>query len=278
MNMSSRILITIAMILTGLGLIFIFELSSIEKTRLVFCDVGQGDGILIQSGSRQVVIDGGPGNKMLGCLGDKMPFWDKEIEIVVLTHPQQDHMEGLLGVLENYEVGTVITTNVPNTTKMYGEWQKLLTTEGAKVHVPEIGDKSVIKTSSPRVGFEIIWPSRNQIQEWQENPPGDLNETSIVMRLDADSSCIYLTGDIPKEIFEGLIDRPCGILKIAHHGSRTGTSEEILEKAKPEVAVIQSGKNNRFGHPHKEVVDLLISKSIRILRNDTEGILELDLN
>ena len=121
MDSKVKILIYIALIFIGLGLVAIFEAGDFQKTRLVFCDVGQGDGILITSGSRQVVVDGGPGNKILDCLGKKIPFWDRKIEMVILTHPQQDHMEGLIAVLARYEIGTIVTTNVANQTQLCGK-------------------------------------------------------------------------------------------------------------------------------------------------------------
>lgn len=282
MGTKNKILITFALILVGLGLISTFQFQSLERTRLVFCDVGQGDAILVMSGTRQVLIDGGPGSRVLDCLGERLPFWDRKIEMVVLTHPQQDHLEGLIGVLARYEVGTVVTTNVANQTQLYKEWQTALANEGARVYEPDVGDQFVVDTQRGET-LSVLWPSSAKASEWRAEAPSDLNETSIVMRLDAGPStssgfttCAYLTGDITKEILETLIDRPCDILKISHHGSRTGTNEGILEKAKPRVAVIQAGKNNRFGHPHKEVLDLLLSKDIRILRNDINGIVEVE--
>lgn len=278
-DQKAKILAVVAFILLGLGTITIFQLQNLDKTRLIFCDVGQGDAILITSGTRQILVDGGPGNKILDCLGAKMPFWDREIEMVVLTHPQQDHMEGLLGVLTRYEIATVVTTNVANETQLFGEWQKALASEGARIYEPDVDDQFVVDAARGET-LSVLWPSSTKVTEWQADAPSDLNETSIVMRLDTGNSsanrCVYLTGDLPKEILVGLIDRQCEILKISHHGSRTGTDKEILEKAKPRVAVIQVGRNNRFGHPHKEVLDQLVSQDIDILRNDTDGTVEIE--
>lgn len=276
MGTKSKILITLTLILAGLGAITIFQVRDFAQTRLVFCDVGQGDGILITSGTKQVVVDGGPGSRMVDCLSDKVPFWDREIEMVVLTHPQRDHMEGLIGVLERYDVGTVVTTGVVNNTDVFRQWQRVLDADGAKVYFPDIGDRFVIDS---RLGttLSVLWPDRDQAARWQQDPPTDLNETSIVMRLDIGERCAYLTGDIPKEILVDLIDRECQILKVSHHGSRTGTNEGIVDKVNPQIAVIQVGKNS-FGHPHKEVLDLLVSKGARILRNDTDGTVEFKID
>lgn len=276
MDQKTKFLGILALILLGLGAITIFQVRDFAQARLVFCDVGQGDGIFITSGTKQVVVDGGPGNRILDCLSAKMPFWDRQIEMVVLTHPQQDHMEGLIGVLERYDVGTVVTTGVPNDTEVFRAWEKAVEVEKARVYVPDIGDRFVIDSRRGTTLF-VLWPPNARAMEWQADPPSDLNETSIVMRLDFDSSCAYLTGDITKEILVDLIDRECQILKVSHHGSRTGTNEEIVDKVNPQIAVIQVGKNS-FGHPHKEVLDLLVSKGTKILRNDTEGTFEFKIN
>lgn len=275
MDTKSKILITLTLILAGLGAITIFQVRDFAQTRLVFCDVGQGDGILITSGTKQVVVDGGPGNRMVDCLSDKVPFWDRKIEMVVLTHPQRDHMEGLIGILERYDVGTVVTTWVPNNTEVFRAWEKAVEAEKARVYIPGIGDRFEID-SRRGTTLLVLWPPFARATEWQADPPNDLNETSIVMRLESDSSCAYLTGDIPKEILVDLIDRECRILKVAHHGSKTGTNQQLLDLVQPQVAVIPVGKNP-FGHPHQEVIDLLLSKGVKILRNDINGIIEIIL-
>lgn len=280
MDQKTRFFFVLAISFIVLGLLLIFQSQTRGQPRLIFCDVGQGDGILITRGIKQVVIDGGPGTKIVDCLGQKMPFWDRTIEMVVLTHPQRDHLEGLIEVLARYDVGMIATTQVPNNTELFKEWEKSVGAEQAKIYVPNAGDQLVIDRGSTPSGVEplslqVLWPERDQIAIWKQNSPSDLNETSIVMRLDLNSICVYLTGDIPKEILEGLVDRPCQILKVSHHGSKTGTSQEILDKANPAVAIIQVGKNS-FGHPHKEVIDLLNSRGVKILRNDTNGIIEVE--
>lgn len=293
MDLKYRILLSLSTILVGLGVILIFTAGNLNKTRLIFCDVGQGDGILITRGIKQVVIDGGPGTKIVDCLGQKMPFWDRTIEMVVLTHSQKDHMEGLIGVLARYDVTTVVTTNVKNQTDLFKVWEEAVSREGARIYIPDAGDQLVINRGSTPSGVEplslqVLWPERDQIAIWKQNPPSDLNETSIVMRLDWNDpstrsarsglvSCAYLTGDIPKEILQGLIDHQCEILKISHHGSKTGTNGEIIDRVNSKVAVIQVGKNS-FGHPHKEVLELLESKGVKILRNDTNGIIEVEID
>ena len=290
----TKFLLSLALIFASLGILFIWQTQSFGKLHLIFCDVGQGDAILISAGTKQVLVDGGPGTRVLECLDDKLPFWDRTVEMVVLTHPQRDHMEGLIAVLARYDVRRVVTTGVKNETDVFRAWEEAVEKEGAKVHEPSVGDRFELEMG---LSLIVLYPSVGQIDQWKVNPPSDLNETSIVMRLDfADPStllrpirqaqgkqaqdrsgqlCAYLTGDIPKEIMETLIDRSCDILKIAHHGSKTGTNEEILERAKPKVAVIQVGKNS-FGHPAKEVIDMLDTHGVKVLRNDVSGTIEVD--
>lgn len=284
-HLKLKIIATLASILLGLGVLLIFQSQNLSKTRLVFCDVGQGDGILIASGSKQVVVDGGPDNKILSCPEDKMPFWDRTIELMVLTHPQKDHMAGLLDVLARYKVRMIVLTGVKNNTQIFKAWEEAVQKEGAKIYTPDINDQFLLQGPTLKQGrtlvLTVLWPSKEMIGKWTQNPPSDLNQTSIVMRLDFGPSadgCAYLTGDIPKEILENLIDRSCQILKVAHHGSKTGTNEKILDLAKPQTAVIQVGRDNRFGHPHQQILDMLSQRAIKILRNDISGTIELSIS
>lgn len=274
----TRIFLMIGVLFVGLGAIIILQAQSLGKLRIIFCDVGQGDAILVITPSgKQILVDGGPGARVIDCLSQKMPFWDRTIEFVENTHPQQDHLEGLVAVLARYKVRMIATTGVVNETQLFGEWQKAVKTEAAKIYTPKAGDELILDSnrgSTPKI--KVLWPTSEKIREWQNEPPKDLNDSSIVMRIDYGQVCVYLTGDIPKEILQTVIDKPCQILKVAHHGSKTGTNPRILKQVRPAIAVIQVGKKNHFGHPHKEIVDLLNSKGIKILRNDESGTIEVD--
>ena len=276
LDQKDKILLTFALILSALGFLIIFQTATLGKLRLVACDVGQGDGFLIVTpGGKQIVIDSGPGNKITDCLSSKMPFWDRTIEMVVLTHPQKDHLEGLLAVLSRYKVKMTLTTGVENETELFKGWQTAIKAEGAKIYAPKAGDRLILDSARGQTSsMDILWPTKDKLELWKLAGLSELNESSVVLRLQMGEFCAYLTGDIPKEILAGLIDRSCQVLKISHHGSKTGTNQEILDSAKPAVAVIQVGKNS-FGHPHKEVLDLLASKRVKIYRNDINGIIEI---
>lgn len=245
---------------------------------MVFCDVGQGDGFLIvTSGGKQILIDGGVGKRVETCLAGNMPFWDRTIEMMVPTHFQKDHMEGQIDVFKNYAVENVVTTKVTGSSTLAIEWNKGLADDRSTVHVPKAGEKIVVDD----VVFEVIWPTDSAYAEWRANEPSDLNITSVVLKMvwqgKEGRKCAYFTGDVPKETLVEVINEPCDLLKVAHHGSKTGTSEEVLAKINPKIAVIQVGKNS-YGHPTGEVLDLLANHNVRILRNDESGAIAFDQN
>lgn len=274
MKLREKILIYTAIILLGLGVMLIASIGRFGKLRVIACEVGQGDATLIVTNrGSQILVDGGPGKRVLDCLGSYMPFWDRSVELMVLTHPQKDHMEGLIAVLENYKVRAIVWTGVYAESGLFGEWVKALGRENAAIIKPHTGQKLTIDN----VDFEVLWPTKQKIAEWKEDAPDDLNESSIVLRLNYDGFCMLLTGDMTRAALQGLALRSCQVLKISHHGSKTGTNGEILEKVKPKVAIIEVGKNS-YGHPHQEVLDLLISYGIEVYRTDTDGTVEFNYN
>ena len=276
MDQKTKIFLTLAVIFAGLGVLLILSFQNLGKFRLIFCDVGQGDGMLLVSSSgKQIVVDGGPGTKIADCLSQNMPFWDRTVELVVATHAQKDHMEGLLEVLARYKVEMVAETKVNNGSELYRAWEKAVENEKTKVYVAKAGDKlSIDAKQGQTLSIDILWPEAGKLAVWQSSPPSDLNESAIVLRVNYGQLCAYLTGDIPKETLQGLIDRQCQVLKISHHVSKTGTNEEIINEVRPRLVIIQVGKNS-YGHPTKEVIDLLTSNTVKILRNDTNGIIEV---
>lgn len=282
MTVKQKVLIILSLVFFALGMSLIWHTTNLGNLRIIACDVGQGDGLLIITpGGKQIVVDGGPGDKMTGCLSSHMPFWDRSVDLVLNTHPQEDHLEGLIGVLANYKVAMVATTGVVNETELFKEWQKAVGNEGAKVYTPKAGDSLLLDSNrglTPKV--DVLWPTEAKLAEWKANPPKDTNQTAVVFRLEYGSPvggfCAYFTGDVPKEILEKLVDKKCQVLKIAHHGSKTGTNEKILEESIPNLAIIQVGKNNRFGHPAKEVLDMLASRNIKTVRTDIDGAIEVD--
>ena len=224
-----------------------------DKLTVSFLDVGQGDAILIQRGSQQVLIDGGPSSEKI-CLelGERLPFWDKTIELVVLTHPQDDHLLGLVEVLSRYNVGEVLEPGFEFETSAYGEWLRLIAEKDIDRTIAYAGQQVELGNG---IRIEVLHPQ----EEFLEGTASDVNENSIVLRLVWDEVSFLLTGDIAEEAEWQLLHQygrelKGTVLKVAHHGSATSTSSSFLVAVSPQVAVISVGEDNRFGHPSPEVM------------------------
>lgn len=270
------------MVLLFLGLLGgVFWQRPEEKLKLVFCDVGQGDAVLAIYDSLQVLIDGGPNESVLSCLAHNLPFWDRDLEMVVLTHPEADHLTGLIPVIERYNVKQFIINSIANDSLIFWHFREQVLKEGSVIYSPQAGDTLKL---GPLV-FQVLWPETKLDSDlvWQSSGEsdktlvlgaatysGELNESSIVLKLSYGNFDALLTGDIGQETEEAISLLPVEVLKVAHHGSRFSTSEAFLEKVKPVLAVISVGKNS-FGHPTKEVLTKLTEQGIKVLRTDQAG-------
>jgi len=251
-----------------LAWLVVFDLAKAQFLEVHFFDVGQGDAIFIETPQRhQILIDGGPGSIILEKLSKEISFWDKTIDLIILTHPEADHLSGLNEVLKRYKIENILWTGVIRDTAEYKEWLKSISEEGAKISIAKAGQKISTRT----VLLELLFPFENlEGKEFK-----DSNNTSIVGKLVFGNISFLLTGDIYKEIEKELIDRGVNvdsdILKISHHGSKTSTSEEFLKEVSPEIAVISVGKNNSYNHSHQEVLEVLSKYGINVLRTDEQG-------
>ena len=229
--------------------------ASDSRLHVYVLDIGQGDSILIQKQNQQILIDGGPGSEeVIDELGSKMPFWDRTIELLVLTHPDSDHITGLIEVLQRYKVKKILTSGQEHDSALYREWSRLIEEKGIERIVARVGQEVVM---SDGISLEVLHPNGTLV----EGGTIDLNSNSVVLRLEYDRFSLLLTGDIGIAAEKLLLEQNCGlrsmILKVAHHGSDTSTSPEFLAQVKPMFAVISSGVDNKFGHPKEEVVDRL---------------------
>lgn len=261
-------ILTFILVLVGLGIFLAIESFKIGRAEMVFCDVGQGDGFFMTSSRGNVIVfDGGPGGKIVDCLDKYLPIWNRKIDVMVATHAQEDHIAGQINIFNKYKVDKVIWSGVTNETAFFNTWHKDLIDENSQVVNLKRGDKVILDDLT----FEFLWPNREEIDAWKANNTMDMNDTAYVVRMTKDSFCAYLTSDVSKTILPFVMDKPCELLKVAHHGSKTGTDSFVLDRSGVKIAVIQVGKNNRYGHPNKEVLDVLGEKHLEILRNDTEG-------
>lgn len=252
--------------LNVLAWLTVWELSKPRFLEVNFFDIGQGDSIFLQTPERwQTLIDGGPGSAVLEKLGKEMPFWDRTIDLVILTHPEYDHMSGLIEVLKRYKVKNILWTGVLRDTPEYKEWVRLINKEGARIIIAQAGQKIDI------CYCEILYPLENLEGQEVKNT----NNTSIIIKLSFGETSFLFTGDAYKSVERELVELGAEIdsdvLKVGHHGSKTSTAPEFIQVVSPEIAVISVGRENKYGHPHQEVLETLTKYGIRILRTDRDG-------
>ena len=245
-----------------------------NNLKVIFFNVGQGDSIFIETPQKhQILIDGGPSeNIVLEKLGKQMPFWDKTIDLIVLTHSDFDHLNGLLGVLEKYKVGHVLWTGVGQDTTASARWDIDLLKEKTDIVLAKQGVSIKADKSELRVLYPFVLP------QGQESS----NDLSIVSRLVFNNFSFLFLGDISykveKKILENGVDIKADVLKVAHHGSKDSTSQDFIAAIAPKVAVISCGKDNQYGHPHQGPLSVLENFGIKVLRIDTLGDIELIAN
>jgi competence protein ComEC len=262
-----------------------------NKAYLIACNVGQGDALLITRESTQILIDGGPNSKVLECLANNMPFWDKEIELMINTHPEKDHLAGLVAVLDRYQVDKIVANSLVADSDVFRSFLDKVRTRQLSVYSPQLGDKIKIG----EIELDTLWPRLRQgyggqadsgnMALWQDNAEskvlgeevfkGKLNEKSLVFHLRYGNFDAILTGDIDEAVEKQIIKdnqfSSIEVLKVAHHGSKYSSSEEFLEAVKPQTAIISVGKNS-YGHPTLEVLDRLKQLNIKVLRTDQEEV------
>jgi len=222
-----------------------------------FYDVGQGDAIFIETpNKKQILVDGGPDLTILEKLGKEMPFWDRYIDLVILTHPEYDHIGGLIEVIKRYEIGGILTNGVIRDTAEYREWTRIIEKEEIPVIIAQAG--GVINLSDD-IKLIILHPFESLSGQKIERA----NNTSIVAQLVYKDFEVLLTGDIEKEVERELvgtgINLQSDVLKVPHHGSKTSSTKSFIGAVNPILAVIQAGKDNSYGHPHQSVLSALSS-------------------
>jgi len=255
------------------GLIFVlWQNQARSLPKVVFCDVGQGDAVYMRLPSQQdVLIDAGPYSQVINCLNQEMPYFDRQIELIFLTHPEKDHYGGLKYLLESYQISRLylpesVRLIKPNDEAWREVWQKARKRIGQIDYLVR-GDELLIGQSS----FTILWPEN---KKYKENEEVDFNNTGLGILATIKDKQILLLADMDIAPAESAIEKlilSTEVFKINHHGSKYGTSLRLLELANPALAVISAGANNWHGHPHPDVIQLLQSLNIPYKRTDKNG-------
>lgn len=302
----------IASIMTTLVLLGIGFVGSLPdgKLHVVFCDVGQGDAAYVSfPDGRDMLIDGGPGSRVLQCLGRHMSFWDKTIDIVVATHPQKDHIGGLPDVLRRFNVKHIVQSDVFASTEVYEEFASEVRSQNIPVSYVIAGDE--IRIGSTEVS--VLWPDHTFIadngakaSEYEKEKSdyvlgakmsSHLNDYSIVMRLSYGMFDVLFTGDADKRVDHEydeyvLADERIEVLKIPHHGSQGGMSDNFIQSFSDNqknvselmsddgyqngvgYAIVSVGKNS-YGHPSTELVSAIEDIGLEVKRTDELGDIEI---
>ena len=221
-----------------------------------------------------MLIDGGPSPQAIGLeLGRKMPFWDRTIELMILTHPSADHITGLVEVLNRYQVKQVLYPDVAFDSGIYDEWLRLVEEKKIKSTLAQVGQQINLGNE---VSIEVLNP---------QSPPltstdSDVDNNAAILHLSMGEVSFLLTADMMWEAELELIMQRANlkstVLKVGHHGSDTSTTTEFLAVVNPQLAVISVGADNKFGHPRDEVLSRLEDRlgTENIYRTDEDGTVE----
>jgi competence protein ComEC len=235
-----------------------------------FLDVGQGDSIFIETYlGTQILIDGGPGDLVVTELSKQMPFYDRSIDLLILTHPDADHVSGLSDILKRYKVKKVLMTDVSAPTATYNEFLRLIEEKNVeKIHA-QMGERIWLDNATV---FDVYYPPDDvELQGLSTNNTGIIGKlifgkTEILFTADADS--------IVEDLIRSEYDLSADILKVGHHGSKHSNSMEFIKEVNPQYGVIQVGAQNNYGHPTKEAMDNLRAANVKVFRTDLDGTVE----
>jgi competence protein ComEC len=255
--------VTLALLIPSVAaMIRSYSQRSVDVPTVTFFDVGQGDAITIRSGTHTILVDGGRGEAILSLLADR---GIRRIDTVILSHAHPDHCEGLAAVLGQFDIDTIRVS--PR--RFRGDCAAaILEAKRAPIHLVRDGDR--LDLGELHITAHVAEARFRRAPE---------NNASIVLRVAAGGRTFLLTGDIEKEaeLYLSDVDLRADVLKVAHHGSRSSTSNAFLDNARPRIAVISCGRRNLFGHPHAEVLDALRERGVRTWRTDRDGTVDVEV-
>ncbi|HEY3073365.1 MAG TPA: ComEC/Rec2 family competence protein, partial [Candidatus Limnocylindrales bacterium] len=242
------------------------------NVHITVMDVGQGDAILIE-GNRggRMLVDGGPDpDRLLVALDGELPPWDRRIDLVVLSHPHEDHVAGLPALLDRYRVGRVVEPGMLGPGPGYRAWAEELALRGVDAGRLASGDSFRLD----EIAFSVLWPDPGNVPRAPPDGGTAINNVSIVLLGTYGRERFLLAGDIEEEIDPVLLSRGLprvDFLKVAHHGSRTSSTDAFLDAVHPSAAVVSVGARNPYGHPSAATLGRLTGRRARVYRTDRDG-------
>lgn len=254
--------------------------------RVSFFDVGQGDSAFIQTpGGKDILIDGGPDQKVIGKLNSTLPFYDKYIDIIIITHPHADHIAGLIKVLDKYQVGTIYYNEVDFKSSLYLQLIKKINDKNIKL--VKVNKLDLINLED-NINLELINPieilDNTVIKNNTDNNSEDknVNNTSLVAKLIYKEDSFLFAGDAENEeenlLMQNNFDLEADVFKVSHHGSPNANSQGFLQTINPDIAIISVGTKNKFGHPSMRVLKKIERAGAKIYRTDINGTIKIISN
>ena len=258
-----KILFSFIILISILLSIIYFENNN--RLRIYFFNIGQGDSIFIRTPSNEnILIDGGPDNTLITKLGSTLPFYDQTIDLIILTHPHDDHLFGLINVLERYNVKKILYYPTNHETNAYTNFKEII----SEKNIPTVEALAGQIFNFKDVKIKVIYP-------FPDLEMSNLNNYSVVTRLSYQEIDFFFTGDLEKEGEEIVLENyeylESEVLKAGHHGSKTSSTLEFVKFLNPDIVAIQVGVDNKFNHPSESVIARFNNLDIEIYRNDLMG-------
>ena len=254
-------------------LVVYFAVDTRQGFRFVALDVGQGSGTYIRTDSgKEVVIDGGQNAQFIRSLSEERVFYDRYIDMVILSHPDADHMGGFPELIKKYDIGLFVHNGETSDSGLYQEVQQRLNDRRVRQHITKTGEELLQEQD---LKIQVLHPGVHFSKE--------RNDNSIVIRVEYKQYSFLVTGDIGKEVereiaqkYKNFID--VDVLVVAHHGSKTSSDYDFVKQTSPQYAVISAGKDNRYGHPHRDVLAVYEKLKIPVVRTDESGSISFWVN
>lgn len=257
------------------SIISFYWFAKYNRSLVVFCDVGQGDAAYIRlKEGLDILVDAGPNKKVLDCLGKYMPFYDRSLEILFISHTQKDHYGGVAWLQDRYSIKNLFLSPSGFLPPRLSKIIHLLKEKGATIRYVFSGDRIVLGTSI----LTFLWPEAEHTKASKYNR--DPNNGSQIFLFKNNSIKILFTGDATPLVLDSLLNQDLlkvDVLKVPHHGSTNGLTEKFLNLADPKTTVISVGKNNSYGHPSRNVLEMIRKNGASILRTDEIGDIQFNL-
>ena len=241
-----------------------------QALTLTMFDVGQAECFLLEKGQKNALVDCGDASKIMKIVNHIKNLGITKLDYVFITHPHEDHVGGIVNIINNFQIGKIIVPYI-NQTKIVNKKYKELINKGGnenyQLEFANTADKYYLEDVEINVINNFLYQGNN------------INNYSIILKVNYGQNSILMTGDAEKQIEKKLLQTSenlkATILKIGHHGSKNATTNEFIDAIKPQYALISCGLNNIYNHPNKETIEKLNNQNVKIYRTDQLGTIKV---